>query len=114
MFQEFSGSHIRLLQVFFVQEFCNLSKHLQPVVRSQLFRCVAKQLKLLLACLTKICFVLKIRGSYICSHLLYDFSLFCFELIKRKTKSLLQGLCLDQLGLSAISEFCVIIGVIKV
>jgi hypothetical protein len=26
-----------LLQVFFIQEFCNLSKHLQPVVRSQLF-----------------------------------------------------------------------------
>nr|XP_024370707.1 serine/threonine-protein phosphatase 4 regulatory subunit 3-like isoform X2 [Physcomitrium patens] len=29
--------------VFFIQEFCNLSKHLQPLVRSQLFSALAKE-----------------------------------------------------------------------
>lgn len=67
VFQEFSGSHIFLLQVFFVQEFCNLSKHLQPVVRSQLFRCVGKQLRLLLVCLTKIQFKKNQRLRYLYS-----------------------------------------------
>lgn len=59
------------------------------------------------ACLLDKDMIKKIRGSDICIHLQHEFLLFlllvrAFELIKRKTESLLQDLCLGQLGSSAI------------